>query len=185
MGVAVATGAALDLGGRERRLGPDDLVVSKTDSKGIIRYVNSTFCRISGFAEHELLGRPHNVVRHPFMPAVIFRGMWRSLKAREEVFVYVVNRCKNGDHYWVLAHVTPTIAPGGEIVGHHSTRRAPPGGVPREVIELYRELSSLEGEAPSRRAGMERAAPRLETALAPWNGDLSAWTMTLAGGTPR
>ncbi len=181
MAVAVATGGPVDLGGRERRLGPTDIVVSKTDPKGLILYANDVFCRISGFREWELIGQPHNIIRHPFMPAVVFRLMWQRLRAREEIFAYVVNRCRNGDHYWVLAHVTPTIGVDGSVIGYHSSRRAPPGGVPREVIEVYRELSAIEARAPNRRRGMEAAWPRLVEALAPWNGEVSAWTLTLAG----
>ncbi len=171
--------AGIRLGGRERRLAPHEIVVSKTDPKGIILYANDVFCRISLFREDELVGSPHNIVRHPFMPAVVFRLMWQRLKAREEVFAYVVNRCRNGDHYWVLAHVTPTIGHDGRIIGYHSSRRAPPGGIPSDVLALYRKLGAIEQRETSRRRGMEAAWPHLMEALAPWQGDVSAWTLAL------
>lgn len=168
--------------GRGRTFASHEIIVSKTDPKGIIRYVNDTFCRVSGFRPRELIGRPHNVIRHPFMPAAIFSVLWERLKARQEVFAYVVNRCRDGTHYWVLAHLTPSIAMDGTIAGFHSTRRSPGETVPPPVLELYAELRALELRATSRREGLQTSKRCLAERLAPWNGDLSAWTMALARG---
>ena len=88
---------------KEVVLAPDALIVSKTDLKGRITYLNRDFIEISGFTEAELIGEPHNIVRHPDMPAEAFEDMWRTLKQNRPWTGYVKNRCKNGDYYWVLA----------------------------------------------------------------------------------
>ena len=105
-------------------LGDDQIIVSKTDLKGQITYINQTFIDISGFTEAELIGQPHNLVRHPDMPVEAFADFWRDLKAGRPWVGYVKNRCKNGDYYWVEAHATP-IREGGQVVGYMSVRRKP------------------------------------------------------------
>ena len=100
----------------------DTLIVSKTDLKGRITYINRDFLEISGFSEQELIGEPHNIVRHPDMPAEAFEDMWRTLKQERPWTGYVKNRCKNGDFYWVLANVAPIIE-GGKATGYISVRR--------------------------------------------------------------
>ncbi len=100
----------------------DTLIVSKTDLKGQITYINKDFLDISGFTEAELIGQSHNIVRHPDMPPEAFEDLWRDLKAGRPWTGYVKNRCKNGDYYWVLATATP-IREGGQVVGYMSVRR--------------------------------------------------------------
>jgi len=85
-----------------------DSIVSKTDLKGVITYINPDFLRISGFTEAELIGASHNIVRHPDMPAEAFADLWVSLKANRPWTGLVKNRCKNGDFYWVVANATPS-----------------------------------------------------------------------------
>ncbi|OZB47357.1 MAG: chemotaxis protein, partial [Thiomonas sp. 14-66-4] len=85
----------------------DDFIVSKTDLKGRITFVNRTFVEISGFSEAELLGAPHNIVRHPDMPVEAYEDLWRTLKAGKAWQGMVKNRCKNGDFYWVMANANP------------------------------------------------------------------------------
>ena len=104
-------------------------IVSKTDLKGLITYVNPDFIEASGFTEKELIGQPHNMVRHPDMPEEAFADLWVTLKAGRPWTGIVKNRCKNGDHYWVIANVTP-IFDSGSIVGYMSVRSKPT----REVI---------------------------------------------------
>lgn len=95
--------ASSSLTGVAQLLDENDIIVSKTDPKGTITYVNNVFLSISGYAESEMLGAPHSAIRHPFMPRAVFKFMWDTLKAGEEIFAYVINRCKNGDH-WHLRH---------------------------------------------------------------------------------
>ena len=104
-------------------LDADTLIVSRTDPKGLITYVNKAFIDISGFGEAELLGQPHNIVRHPDMPVEAFADLWRDLQAGRPWIGLVKNRCKNGDFYWVLASVTPLLE-NGQVVGYLSDRKS-------------------------------------------------------------
>ncbi len=106
---------------KEHVLWEFDSIVSKTDLKGIITYVNEDFLRISGFTTEELIGVSHNIIRHPDMPVEAFEDMWRSLKAGRPWTGLVKNRCKNGDHYWVRANVAP-IYESNQHVGFLSVR---------------------------------------------------------------
>lgn len=115
----------------------DDIIVSKTDLKGRITYANDTFCRIAGYAERELIGQPHSIIRHPDMPRAVFKLLWDTLAEQREVFAYVKNRTRSGDFYWVFAHVTPSFAPDGTLVGYHSSRRVPDRRVVDTVIAPF------------------------------------------------
>ena len=108
--------------GKEIELEDGQTIVSRTDTKGIIRYINRDFLRISGFTEAELLGQPHNIIRHPDMPEAAFADLWATLKVGRPWVGMVKNRCKNGDHYWVEAHATPVFEQ-GKVAGYMSVRR--------------------------------------------------------------
>jgi PAS domain S-box-containing protein len=99
-------------------------IVSRTDLQGRIAYINADFIEASGFEESELLGQPHNLVRHPDMPEQAFADMWETLKAGRPWTGMVKNRRKNGDHYWVVANATPVLE-GGSAVGFMSVRTRP------------------------------------------------------------
>ncbi|MGE3479782.1 MAG: methyl-accepting chemotaxis protein [Gammaproteobacteria bacterium] len=114
----------------ERHFGEHERIVSKTDTKGRITYVNRTFEDISGFCKEELIGKAHNIVRHPDMPPEAFDDLWNTLKAGKPWRGLVKNRCKNGDHYWVEANVNP-ISENGEVTGYVSMRSRPT----REQVE--------------------------------------------------
>ena len=93
---------------REMDVLDDQAIVSKTDLKGNITYVNPYFTQISGYSEAELIGAPQNILRHPDMPAEAFADLWASIQAGTPWTGIVKNRCKNGDHYWVRANRLPT-----------------------------------------------------------------------------
>lgn len=101
-----------------------EIMVTKTDLKGIITYANQSFINISGFTEGELVGSSHNIVRHPDMPVEAYADMWLNLKAGKPWSALVKNRTKTGDYYWVVANATP-IYQSGHIVNYLSTRRKP------------------------------------------------------------
>ncbi len=122
---------------REILLEDQTLIVSKTDLKGMITYINKDFVDISGFSEEELIGQPHNIVRHPEMPVEAFEDMWRDLKDGRPWTGLVKNRCKNGDFYWVLATATP-IRENGELVGYMSVRRKAGQAQIQAADEAYR-----------------------------------------------
>lgn len=148
--------------GRVVRFGEDEIIVSKTDLKGRIIYANQVFLRVSGFSEAEILGAPHNIVRHPEMPASIFKLLWDNISAGRELFAYVLNLCKNGDEYWVFAHVTPSFDEAGRHVGYHSNRRMPHTDALEKVRPLYAELSARERGYADRSQGMREASRWLD-----------------------
>ena len=94
----------------------DSILVSKTDTKGIITYCNRAFIEISGFSEKELIGKNHNMVRHPDMPAAAFKDLWDTVQQDKPWTGIVKNRAKNGDHYWVRAIVSPIYLNGRIVV---------------------------------------------------------------------
>ncbi len=127
---------------REKFLEDDEILVSKTDTRGKITYGNERFIEISGYSEEELLGAPHNIIRHPDMPKVVFKILWDGIQAGEEVNAYVKNLAKDGSFYWVFAAVTPSFDPeDNSIVGYFSVRRAPHTSILQKVIiPLYEKL---------------------------------------------
>ena len=109
---------------KEVKIPPGQRIISTTDLKGRITYVNQVFCDVSGFTEEELIGKAHNVVRHPDVPPAAFANLWESVKEGKPWRGIVKNRCKNGDHYWVDAYVTPLYEK-GQKVGYQSVRFTP------------------------------------------------------------
>ncbi|MDD3019715.1 MAG: PAS domain-containing protein [Alphaproteobacteria bacterium] len=156
----------LSLTGQERFFDKDELIVSKTDMKGNILYANRTFMRVGIFEEKELIGAPHSILRHPDMPRSVFKLLWEKIEAGQEIFAYVVNRATNGDHYWVLAHVTPSFDALGNINGYHSNRRVPDRRALSEVISpIYKELLKIENSYSNHKTGMNAAYDHLNALL--------------------
>ena len=116
------------------------VLVSKTDTKGIITYCNDAFVDISGFNRDELIGKSHNIVRHPDMPPQAFKWLWDTLKSERPWRGMVKNRCKNGDYYWVRATVAPVIED-DKIIGYVSIRKPPTRAQVAEAEKMYRELN--------------------------------------------
>lgn len=114
-------------------------LVSKTDTRGVITYANDAFVAVSGYSRAELLGRSHNLVRHPDMPPQAFKWLWDTLGENRPWRGLVKNRCKNGDHYWVRATVAP-IVEGGKTTGYVSVRRMPSRNQIAEAEALYKRL---------------------------------------------
>ncbi len=153
----------------ERLLGEDEFIVSKTDLKGHITYVNRPFLEISGFTEDELLGSPHNIVRHPDMPPEAYTDMWRDLQAGLSWRGMVKNRCKNGDHYWVQANANP-IWEHGEIVGFMSLRvRASR----EQILQAERFYAAL--RAGQARGLTVRHGKAARSGLAGWGARAAEW----------
>ncbi len=137
---------------REIVMREDDFIVSKTDLKGRITYGNRIFIEFSGFDERELIGVQHNVVRHPDMPRGVFKLLWGHIQDSKEIFAYVKNMCADGSYYWVLANVTPSVDPSGNVLGYYSVRRKPnPHAIPI-VTQLYRDMLAEERRAGARDA---------------------------------
>ncbi|MEL7614410.1 methyl-accepting chemotaxis protein [Vreelandella titanicae] len=124
---------------REIELKEDDFLVSRTDTKGRITYANPAFIDISGFEHAELIGAPHNLIRHPDMPPAAFENLWKTVKTGETWRGLVKNRCKNGDHYWVNASVTPIIED-GQVVGYTSVRVQASRAAIEQAERAYAEI---------------------------------------------
>lgn len=118
----------------------DDFIVSKTDLKGRITYGNEIFIKMSGYSEQELLGTPHNILRHKDMPALVFKLLWQRIQNKQMINAYVKNRCKNGDFYWVFANVTPSLDKNSQIIGYYSVRRKPSQKALEVIEPLYSAL---------------------------------------------
>jgi len=144
----------------EKVLNEDDFIVSKTDLKGRIIYGNKIFIKMSGYAENELIGVPHSILRHPDMPKIVFKLLWERIQNKQEIFAYVKNLCKDGSYYWVFAKVTATVDPQGNIRDYHSVRRKPNAKALEIIKPLYSQLLDEE-----KRGGMEASRKLLNKIL--------------------
>lgn len=151
--------------GRERSFAEDEIIVTKTDLKGRITYANDVFLRVSRFASRDVIGQPHNLIRHPGMPRAIFKLLWDTLQAKQEIFAYVVNLASDGDHYWVFAHVTPSFDAQGNVTGYHSSRRKPDPAQVDRIKPLYMQLCKEEQAPSNRKDGMMSAYDQLFSLL--------------------
>lgn len=120
-------------------LSEHDVLISITDAKGIIQFANKTFCRIAGYTQEELMGKPHNVVRHPDMPKTAFQDLWAVLNSRQLWQGYVKNKTRTGGFYWVKATAFPCIV-NGQITGHISVRFRPSREKIEQAVKIYRKL---------------------------------------------
>lgn len=154
------------LTGCEHIIQDNEILVSKTDLKGRITYANTTFLKFSGYSKRQVMGAPHNIVRHPHMPKYVFKLLWDTLAEKKEVFAYILNRSANGDHYWVFAHVTPSRDSADRIVGYHSNRRS----INRKVVDtviapLYDGLLRAEQRHSNPNEGMAASAKMMADTL--------------------
>lgn len=168
------------LTGVERFFNEEEVIVSKTDLKGRITYANRVFIRLSGFTEPELIGAPHSLIRHPAMPRCIFKFLWQNIQTGQEVFAHVVNRARNGDHYWVFAHVTPSYDRSGTIIGYHSNRRVPERRVVDQIIApTYRALLDEERRHADRAEGLAASFAMLTKTLEATGMNYDEWIFSL------
>jgi len=133
---------------RERTFPAQQRLISTTDLKGQISYCNDAFVDISGFTREELLRAPHNIVRHPDVPSAVFEHMWTTLKKGRPWMGIVKNRCKNGDHYWVNAYVTP-VTENNQVVGYESVRVKPTAEQVRRAETLYARINAGKSAVPA------------------------------------
>jgi aerotaxis receptor len=163
----------LPLSGRQVGFQASANILSTTDPKGSITYVNRDFIDICGFSEAELLGNNHNIVRHPDMPPQAFAHMWQTLKAGRSWMGLVKNRCKNGDHYWVSAYATPVLRD-GQVVEYQSVRTLPSPAQEEAAEQLYGQLRAGRTPRLLRR-------PRLAVALRCSLGNVALSLVAAAG----
>jgi PAS domain S-box-containing protein len=133
-------------------------LVSKTDLKGNIIFVNKNFSEISGYSEDELIGAPHNIVRHPDMPKAIFFLIWKNLLSGRGITAVIKNLAKSGKYYWIISDFEPKFDKNGNVVSLTAFRRSAPQYVIDEIEELYSILLRLE----KKKNGMEKSLTYLE-----------------------
>ncbi len=136
----------------EIKLDPLKTIMSKTDKKGIIEYANDYFMEISRYKEWELMGQPHNVIRHPDMPKAIFKTLWDRINQGIPTYAFVKNLAKDGSYYWVIAYFTSIKDENGDIKTHIARRKAVPNEVKDEISVIYSNLLAIENHG-----GMEAA----------------------------
>jgi len=129
----------------EIELDPKRYIVSETDAKGKITYCNDYFKEVSGYTNEELIGKPHNIVRHPDMPKVVFKLLWETISAGKNINAVVKNLAKDGRYYWIFTEFeirkdTDT----GEIIGYHAARKSISKHVIEIIADLYAELLQIE-----------------------------------------
>ncbi len=147
--------------GKEIKLSSHKFIVSKTDSRGIITYANEYFSEVSGYKEFELVGSPHNIVRHPDMPKAIFYLLWKHIKNGVNISAVVKNMAKNGDHYWVVTDFEiRRNRSTNEITQYVAFRNAVSKKVLKEIEPLYSRMLEIE-----KADGMEKSVEYLEKYL--------------------
>lgn len=169
--------------GKEILFDKDELIVSKTDKRGIITYANDVFVRVSRYTEEQLLGSPHNLLRHPEMPRCVFKLLWDVIPTGREIFAYINNLAKDGSNYWVFAHVTPSFDQQGNIVGYHSSRRVPYSDAMPKVKALYTELLAIEAQYANPKEGMAASEAKLKEILEEKNMDYDQFVFSLSSET--
>ena len=122
------------------------LIVSRTDTKGVLTHYNQSFIDMSGYSNEELMGQNHYILRHPDMPRAAFKDLWDTVQQGNKWHGYVKNLRKDGSYYWVYAVVIPNIRK-GKIVGYTSVRRKPSRKKINEIIPLYAQMLAEEGES--------------------------------------
>jgi len=129
----------------EKTFDANVLLVTKTDTKGIITYANRGFINIVGMSEDTLVGSAHNIIRHPDMPKIIFKYLWEHIESGKEIHAYVKNICADGSYYWVLANITPSYdSVSSKLIGFHSARRLPTKAALEIIKPLYTKLLQAE-----------------------------------------
>ncbi len=128
----------------EIALNPEKTIMSKTDARGVIEYANDYFMEISGYQEHELIGQPHNVIRHPDMPKVIFKWLWKRLLNKENMHAVVKNLSKDGRYYWVITDFEVKVNDKEEVISLFGRRKMPPRATVKIIKELYEKLLAIE-----------------------------------------
>ncbi|QHD05263.1 chemotaxis protein [Pseudomonas sp. R76] len=137
----------LPVTGRNVDFAPDANILSTTDLTSAITYANKDFIDVCGYSRDELLGSPHNLLRHPDMPSAAFAQMWQTLKSGRSWMGMVKNRCKNGDHYWVSAYATP-VTRDGAAVEYQSVRTKPDGRKVQAAERAYAQLRAGKRQRP-------------------------------------
>ncbi len=129
---------------RQKEIGDEAFITTKTDLKGCITYANRYFLDIVNAKNSDLIGKNHNIVRHPDMPRYVFKLLWDRIKRKEEIFAFVKNITFDGGYYWVFANVTSSLDENGNIIGYYSVRRKANPSAVKKIIPIYQKMLELE-----------------------------------------
>jgi len=143
-------------------------IESDTDTKGVITYANDYFAEISGYSPEELVGEPHNIVRHPDMPKILFKILWERLKSGQNFIAAIKNLAKDGRYYWVFTDFEIVKDDSGEVVGYKAVRKKISKHVTDVLDPLYKKLTQIEKER-----GLEEAQSYLEEFLKSHGEDIT------------
>jgi len=119
-------------------------LISETDTKGIITYVNRKFTEMTGYTAVEAVGQPHSLLRHPDMPKAAFEGMWKVIESGKIWEGYVKNLRKDGKFYWVVVHIVPKLDAEGNVIGYIASRKMPDRNRLKVIEEQYRQMIAEE-----------------------------------------
>ncbi|MGF7191764.1 aerotaxis receptor [Robbsia andropogonis] len=148
------------IAGQEYEISQNDMLVSATDLASNILYCNPAFIEASGYSSEELIGKPHNIIRHPDMPREAFGDMWQTIRSGKPWTSLVKNRRKNGDYYWICANVTPIVRD-GTAIGYLSVRTKPSREDIKRAETLYRQMRLGQAKGFTIRSGeIKRTGPR-------------------------
>lgn len=169
----------LPLEGTEKHMGDNDIIVSKTDLKGHVTYANDVFLDMAELTLAETIGKPHSLIRSQAMPRCVFKLLWDRLEAGHEVFAYVVNKTRSGNHYWVFAHVTPSRGPDGKINSYHSNRRKPDPAAVAKISPVYEALLAAEASVKNGKQSLAAGFDLLTAALKQKGVDYDEYVLSL------
>ena len=162
---------------KEKVLGADDFIVSKTDTKGKIIYCNEIFTQMAGYPAADLIGANHNLIRHPDMPKLAYKLLWELVQAKDEFFGFVKNLCADGGYYWVFAYVTADLDNNGNIVSYTSVRRKMPQSAIDIITPIYKQLLDAE-----KSGGVEASEKLLQQMLSQHNMEYKEFIINLQLG---
>ena len=119
-------------------------LISETDTKGVITYANRKFFEMTAYSKEEIIGQPHNILRHPDMPKVAFEQLWKTIKSGTIWEGYVKNLRKDGKFYWVIVHIVPKLDEDGNIIGYIASRKVPARDKIAATQETYKQMLAAE-----------------------------------------
>lgn len=138
-----------ELSGTERVLKESEIISTRTDHRGVIKFINPMFTRVTGFTKEETIGKPHNIIRHPDVPRCVYKLLWDEIKQGNKFFAVTKNCCKNGDHYWTIGYFQAETDSAGEITGYRSTRHGlHTPKLKQDFDELYKQVREEELKHP-------------------------------------
>ncbi|EDM23905.1 PAS domain-containing protein [Caminibacter mediatlanticus] len=119
-------------------------IISKTNLKGIITFVNTPFCKLSGYSKEEVLGKPHNIIRHPDMPKKVFKELWDTIEKNQKWRGFVKNLRKDGKYYWIEVHIEPIFDDNGIKIGYIATRKPVSDEDKKKYEKIYAKMKQKE-----------------------------------------